>query len=179
MKKLSKNFFSEDTEIVAKKLLWKIIKVWNNYWLILETECYKQNCDEASHAFWKKTKRNFLMYETFWFVYVYLIYWMHYCLNFTTEKHKAGAVLIRWVIDFYNWNIYKWPWKVTKFLWIDKKFNWLDLESNNKISILDIWFEVNNIVSMPRIWISKAKDKLWNFSIYNNQVFKIKKTVNL
>jgi DNA-3-methyladenine glycosylase len=35
------------------------------------------------------------MYETYGFVYVYLIYGMHYCLNFTTDKEKAGAVLIR------------------------------------------------------------------------------------
>jgi len=165
MKKLTKNFFSQETEIVAKNLLWKLIKVWNKQWIIIETEAYKQDCDEASHAFWKKTPRNALMYETYGFVYVYLIYGMHYCLNLTTDEEKAGAVLIRWIKDFETWKNYDGPWKTTKFLWIDKSFNWLDLEKTDKIEIYDIWTKIEDIEVTPRIGISKAKDKLWRFIV--------------
>jgi len=66
MEKLQKEFFAKDTEQVAKNLLGKVIKVWNKYWIITETEAYKHNCDEASHAYWKKTSRNALMYDTYW-----------------------------------------------------------------------------------------------------------------
>jgi DNA-3-methyladenine glycosylase len=98
-------------------------------------------------------------------VYVYLIYGMHYCLNFTTDKEKAGAVLIRWIKDFETWKNYDGPWKTTKFLWIDKSFNWLDLEKTDKIEIYDIWTKIEDIEVTPRIGISKAKDKLWRFIV--------------
>ena len=163
MKNLDKDFFWKDSEIVAKNLIWKLIKVWNKKWIIFETEAYKWLCDEASHAYPKKTPRNTLMYESFGKVYVYLIYWMHYCLNFTTDKTKPWAVLIRWIIDFETWKIYDWPWKLTKFLDIDKSFNWEDLQESLKIEIFDIWIKVNKIEQTSRIWISKAKDKLWRF----------------
>jgi len=150
MNKLTKNFFGPDTEIVAKNLLWKLIKVWDKYWIIYETEAYKHNCDEASHAFWKKTLRNALMYETYGFVYVYLIYGIHYCLNFTSDSKKPWAVLIRWIIpiedvkniktlDIKSYKKIDGPGKLTKYFWIDKSFNGLDLENNDKIQVFDIW----------------------------------------
>ena len=163
MQKLNKAFFEKDTLVVAKNLLWKVIKVWEKQGIIFEVEAYKWLCDEASHAYPKQTPRNTLMYESFGKVYVYLIYWMHYCLNFTSDKTKPWAVLIRWVIDLETWKTYDWPWKLTKFLAIDKNFNWLDLENNKLIEIFDKNIKLKNIKQTPRIWISKAKDKLWRF----------------
>ena len=163
MQKLDKKFFEKDTLVVAKNLLWKVIKVWEKRGIIFEVEAYKGLCDEASHAFPKKTPRNTLMYESFWKVYVYLIYWMHYCLNFTSDKTKPWAVLIRWIIDLETKKNYDWPWKLTKFLAIDKNFNWEDLQESLKIEIFDIWLNPKKIQKTPRIWITKAKDKLWRF----------------
>ena len=163
MQKLNKKFFEEDSEVVAKKLLWKIIKVWNKQGIIFEVEAYKWLCDEASHAYPKQTPRNTLMYESFGKVYVYLIYWMHYCLNFTSDKTKPWAVLIRWIIDFETKKVYDWPWKLTKFFWIDKSFNWEDLINSKKIKIFDKNIKVINIKKTWRIWIKKATDKLWRF----------------
>ncbi len=163
MKNLTKFFFEKDSEIVAKKLLWKIIQVWDKTWIIFETEAYKWLCDEASHAYPKKTSRNTLMYESFAKVYVYLIYWMYYCLNFTSDKNKPWAVLIRWIIDKKTWKIYDWPGKLTKFLGIDKTFNWENLEDSVKIGLLNIWLKPRRIKETSRIWIKKALDKKWRF----------------
>jgi len=163
MQKLTKNFFEDDSENIAKNLLWKVIQVWDKKWIILETESYKWLCDEASHAYPKKTPRNTLMYETYWFVYVYLIYGMHYCLNFTSDSEKPGAVLIRSIIDLDTKKIYDWPGKLTKFFWIDKSFNAEDLEKSSKIQVFDYNIKVKNIKQTPRIWIKKATDKLWRF----------------
>ena len=175
MKKLSPSFFLPDTEIVAKNLLGKVIKVGDKYWIITETEAYKHNCDEASHAWWRKTPRNSLMYDTYGYVYVYLIYGMHYCLNFTSDAEKPGAVLIRWVkilpfekisnFDFDDLELISWPGRVTKYFGIDKTFNWLNLATTEKIWVFDIGFKVKNILQTPRIGISKAKDKLRRFVI--------------
>jgi len=169
MQPLSPTFFSQDTEIVAQKLLWKIIKVGDKSWVILETEAYKGLCDEASHAYPRQTPRNTLMYESFGKVYVYLIYGMHYCLNLTSDKEKPWAVLIRSIQDLETWKIYDWPGKLTKYLWIDKKFNWISLSKSfpsiekDLIVIFDDNIKLKNIQKTPRIWIKKATDKLWRF----------------
>jgi len=163
MKKLNKNFFKKNTLEVAENLLWKIIQVWDKIWIIFEVEAYKWLCDEASHAYPKQTPRNNLMYETFWVVYVYLIYGMHYCLNFTADENNPWAVLIRWVKDLETWKIYDWPWKLTKFFGIDKSFNWEKLENSKKVKIFDNNLKVENIERTPRIWIKKAVDKKWRY----------------
>jgi len=169
MKKLSKNFFKKDSVEVAQNLLWKIIQVWDKAWIIFEVEAYKGLCDEASHAYSKKTPRNTLMYETFWVVYVYLIYWMHYCLNFTSDEQKPWAVLIRGVKDLKTWKIYDWPWKLTKFFGIDKSFNGIPLSKSfpqgekNLIWVFDNKIKIENIQKTPRIGIKKATDKKWRF----------------
>jgi len=163
MKKLNKNFFKKDSVEVAQNLLWKIIQVWDKAWIIFEAEAYKGHCDEASHAYPKQTPRNTLMYKTFWVVYVYLIYGMHYGLNFTSDEQKPWAVLIRGVKDLKTWKIYDWPWKLTKFFGIDKSFNGEDLEQSDKIVICDNKINIDNIQKTSRIWIKKATDKKWRF----------------
>jgi len=108
----------------------------------------------------EKKLRNTLMYESFGKIYTYLIYWMYYCLNFTSNKKKPWAVLIRWVKDLETWKIYDGPWKLTKFFWINKDFNWENIEISSKIELFDYKFDVKNIKQTSRIWIKKAKDKL-------------------
>ena len=163
MQKLKQIFFSYDSEIVAKNLLWKIVQVWEKRWIIYEVEAYKGLCDEASHAYPKQTPRNTLMYGSFGKVYVYLIYGMHYCLNCTSDKDKPWAVLIRAIQDIETWKKYDWPWKLTKFLEIDKNFNWENLEISKKMCIFDNNIKLKDIKATPRIWIKKATEKKWRF----------------
>lgn len=97
------SFFRHDSITVARELLGKkLVFESNNIRLsgiINETEAYRGQDDPASHAYPGITSRNRSMYETYGHVYVYFIYGMHYCLNFTTEDHGSpGAVLIRSII---------------------------------------------------------------------------------
>ncbi|HLD79660.1 MAG TPA: DNA-3-methyladenine glycosylase, partial [Candidatus Nanoarchaeia archaeon] len=92
MKELSSSFFAQDTVKTAQDLLGKIISINGMLVRIVETEAYGK--DPASHAF-KRTDRSALMYDTYGHVYVYLIYGMYWCLNFTSNQDEAGAVLIR------------------------------------------------------------------------------------
>jgi DNA-3-methyladenine glycosylase len=89
---LSSDFFARDTIEVARDLIGTTLVVGNCEGRIIETEAY--TTDAASHAV---TRRNqaAIMRETFGHVYVYLIYGMYYCLNFTSDKSGPGAVLIR------------------------------------------------------------------------------------
>ncbi|HRY60367.1 MAG TPA: DNA-3-methyladenine glycosylase [Patescibacteria group bacterium] len=99
--KLKRSFFNRDTNIVAQELLGKkIVRVLPDgsriEAIITETEAYHGFDDKASHASRGKTERNKVMFDKAGLVYVYLIYGMHYCLNFTTMgKGFPAAVLIR------------------------------------------------------------------------------------
>jgi DNA-3-methyladenine glycosylase len=63
---------------------------------IVEVEAYLGERDAASHARWGPTPRAKIMFGPPGFLYVYLIYGMHNCMNVVTNTDGvAGAVLLR------------------------------------------------------------------------------------
>lgn len=65
--------------------------------MIVETEAYIGGLDRASHAYnGRRTKRNEVEYGPGGHVYIYLVYGLHYQLNFVTcEEDQPECVLIR------------------------------------------------------------------------------------
>jgi DNA-3-methyladenine glycosylase len=86
------DFFARDTVTVAQDLIGTTLGVGKCVGRIVETEAY--TTDAASHAVTRFHQAQ-IMRETYGQVYVYLIYGMYYCLNFTTDEKGPGAVLIR------------------------------------------------------------------------------------
>lgn len=177
MKALPKSFFARDTVKVAKDLLGKIIFVNGYQGRIVETEAYGR--DPASHAF-KRTERSSLMFDTYGHVYVYLIYGVYYCLNFTTEKEKAGAVLIRAVEPLNKITelkqkrktdkvvqICSGPGKLCQALGINKNFNGLQL--GKEVKIYDDGYKVKRYNKSSRIGIKDALHLQWRFFIEENE----------
>lgn len=154
MKQLSKSFFNQDTVKVAKQLVGKILQVDDVMARIIEVEAYKQ--DRASHAF-KKTPRSSIMFDTYGHVYVYFIYGMYHCLNFTTDS-KPGAVLIR-ALDYPNCDG---PGKLCRTLHISKKDNGVSI--GGRFKIFDDGYKPK-IVALERIGISKDTHLKWRFRI--------------
>jgi DNA-3-methyladenine glycosylase len=92
MKYLGLDFFARDTLAVARDLIGTTLVVGRCEGRIVETEAY--TTDSASHSVIRRNQAS-IMRETFGHVYVYFIYGMYYCLNFTTDRQGPGAVLIR------------------------------------------------------------------------------------
>ena len=98
---LGRRFYARPTTTVARELLGKLL-VRSRPGLsplvarIVEVEAYLGERDAASHARRGPTPRAAIMFGPPGFLYVYLIYGMHHCMNVVTETDGvAGAVLIR------------------------------------------------------------------------------------
>jgi len=100
---LPRAFYARPTATVARDLLGKILvrtapgaPTTTIFARIVEVEAYLGERDAASHARRGPTPRAAIMFGPPGFLYVYLVYGLHHCMNFVTESDGvAGAVLIR------------------------------------------------------------------------------------
>lgn len=183
---LPREFYSQDTVLVAKNLLGKrIVRKTGRHeisGIIVETEAYKHKDDPASHAFRNITGRNKAMFGEVGYAYVYFTYGMHYCFNVVARNPKtaAGAVLIRAVTPEKGIermienrkisdikNLTNGPAKLTQALEITKEHYGVDLTKNSKLFITDGITNPGKIIKSSRIGIREATEKLWNFKIIN------------
>lgn len=173
---LSAAFFARDTLTVARELIGCELIVGRCSGRIVETEAY--TTDAASHAVTRRHKAA-IMRETFGRIYVYRIYGVHYCLNFTTERDGVGAVLIRalepltggvrmrlrrGVEDEQAWC--SGPGKLCQALGIDLAYHGLAIGRRLKLRPRD--FEPA-IARGPRIGITRAVELPWRFFAAGNR----------
>ena len=101
---LPQNFYVRDPRMVARDLLGKILvrtlsQGAENTRLsgrIVEVEVYLGEGDLAAHSAAGKTERNQVIFGPPGHAYVYFIYGVHYCLNFSCmPEGSAGCVLLR------------------------------------------------------------------------------------
>jgi DNA-3-methyladenine glycosylase len=101
---LPQNFYARDPRIVARELLGKTlvrtlssgVKLERLAGRIVEVEVYLGEGDLAAHAAAGKTARNEVLFGPPGHAYVYFIYGVHYCLNFSCmPEGNAGSVLLR------------------------------------------------------------------------------------
>ncbi|MBM3861490.1 MAG: DNA-3-methyladenine glycosylase [Verrucomicrobia bacterium] len=96
MRKLAREFYDRDTQVVARELLGKLLVHGDRVGRIVETEAYLGPHDLAAHSARGLTKRNAPMFGPPGFAYVYMIYGMYFCMNVVTEREgHASAVLLR------------------------------------------------------------------------------------
>lgn len=108
---LAQEFFEGDTVEAARALVGKyLVRQYDGVVLaarVTETEAYVGRMDKACHAYnYRKTERTKTLYAPPGTAYVYLIYGMHCCLNFVTERTgEPAAVLIRGLAPRHNRDI--------------------------------------------------------------------------
>ena len=186
---LDRKFYERETVTVAKQLIGKRLtrKVQNIKLtgIITETEAYRGEDDLASHAAAKITNRNRVMFGPVGMSYVYLTYGMYFMLNVVakSKKQNAGAVLIRGIypqdgikimiknrgIEDRN-KITNGPGKLTIAIDVTMKENNIDLTKKSSIYISE-GITPKKIKKLPRVGISKAIDKKWNYSINPKDCF--------
>src|SRR5579872_2418171 len=102
---LPREFYLRPPDVVARALLGKRLvrrykpesgRLERLAGRIVEVEAYFGQDDPAAHAFAGKTARNHVLFGPPGFAYVYFIYGMYFCLNFSCEPEgQAGGVLLR------------------------------------------------------------------------------------
>ncbi len=172
---LNKEFFAGDTLTIAKSLI-GVKLIYNGCeGIIVETEAYRD--DAASHAV-TRPRYGTMLRDTYGKVYIYFIYGMYHCLNFTTEKNGVGAVLIRALQPVAGLeqmhkrrqvkakkNLTNGPGKLFQAFGFDPAQHG---ENVGESIHLESCYVQTNIVCGPRIGISKAKDLPWRFCLKNS-----------
>jgi len=155
---------------------------------IVEVEAYFGLDDPAAHAFAGKTERNAVLFGPPGFAYVYFIYGMHFCLNFSCEPegHGAGVLLralepvegiatmarLRGLEPNANPKLLtSGPGRLCEALGIVREtHNGIDVTSSRSgLHVEDDGFTPNKIAASPRIGIRKAADRPLRFTIAGNR----------
>jgi len=181
-----RSFFEQDAKSVARSILGKlIVRTLDGEQLVgrvTEVEAYLGLDDPAAHAFAGRTPRNAVLFGPPGFAYVYFIYGMHYCLNFSCEPEgQAGCVLVRalepvagvstmarlrGVLASSNAKLLTGgPGKLCQALAITRAtVNGLDVTApESPLQVADDGFVPERIETTARIGISKAQDRPLRF----------------
>lgn len=170
-KKLSRDFYLQDTLIVAQSLLGKHlvheIDGVRRIGRIVETEAYQGPQDQAAHSARGLTPRNAVMFGAPGHAYVYLIYGMWNCVNVVTrEAGMPHAVLIRALEPVAGLHeSTHGPGLLCRAMDIDRRLNGADLLGKQ------LWIEAGppaqiEILSSPRIGVDYAGEwaqRPWRF----------------
>jgi DNA-3-methyladenine glycosylase len=168
--------FSASSDEVARRLIGATLLIDGVGGVIVETEAYDRE-DPASHSFSGPTLRNIVMFGPPAHVYVYRSYGIHWCLNFVCREADHGAgVLIRALEPTHGIEIMQkrrgveklrllcsGPGRLCQALGVTREHNGL-LVTAPPFELHAATRQID-VVSGPRIGISKAMDVPWRFGL--------------
>jgi DNA-3-methyladenine glycosylase len=176
MTRLAPEDFLGDSAAMAQALIGATLLVDGVGGVIVETEAYDRE-DPASHSYSGPTERNRAMFGPPGRAYVYRSYGIHWCLNFVCREEGHGAgVLIRAIEPTQGLDTMRerrgladekllcaGPGRVGQALGIVHAFNGHRLD-HAPFEVLAREGKLD-IVTGPRIGISKAADVPWRFGL--------------
>lgn len=178
-----RDFYLDPPDLVAQKLLGKLLVRGDMAGRIVEVEAYFGEADAAAHSFAGKTARNAVLFGPPGYAYVYFIYGMYFCLNVSCEQEgRAGGVLFRALepirgVETMARNrgldavrpavLTSGPGRLCQAFGITRdRDNGVDLTSpKSDLQIRDDGFLANEILVTPRIGISKDSERLARFLV--------------
>jgi DNA-3-methyladenine glycosylase len=175
---LGAGFFERSVHLVARELIGCRLFHAGCGGTIVETESYERD-DPACHAYGGMTRRNEVLFGPPGRAYVYLSYGIHSLLNAVAEPGgEAAAVLIRALQptaglelmrsrrgDRPDLELCSGPGKLTEALGVGLDANGADLAADPFLLLPPARGWRAEIVTGPRIGISKATERPWRFSV--------------
>jgi DNA-3-methyladenine glycosylase len=176
-KRLDRDFFERSVHLVACELIGCQLSFAGVGGTIVETESYERD-DPACHAYVGLTARTEVLFGPPARAYVYLSYGIHSLLNFVAEPEgDAAAVLIRALEPTVGLermrerrgarpdrDLCNGPGKLTEALGIGLEQNDADLLREPFALLGPAGGEEVEVVTGPRIGITKAVERPWRFS---------------
>jgi DNA-3-methyladenine glycosylase len=173
---LRRDFFARSVHEVAPDLIGVTLLIDGVGGRIVEVEAYDQE-DPASHGYRGRTPRNEVMFGPPGYAYVYRSYGIHWCLNFVCgEEGIADAVLVRALEPTAGIEeqrrrrgvqglrtLCPGPGKLCQALGITGAHNGLGLD--RRPFELQPRVEIPEIVTGPRIGITKATELTWRYGL--------------
>ena len=179
-RRLGRSAFNRPTLKVARDLLGKFIvrryRGRRRIAMISEVEAYKGPADQASHAAGgRRTARVEPLYDDGGTVYVYLVYGIHWLLNFSTAgRGRPEGVLVRGIFTDTG-SVRRFvagPGNVTRHLKIGKKLDGADATVSKELWIEDrgVRIPARSVIRGPRVGVEYAgrhwAAKPWRFRIF-------------
>jgi len=171
-------FFQRDPlvcarEVIGAKLIWGKCAG-----IIVETEAYFAENDQASHTFSRPSARAFIERNKAGAAYIYFSYGAHWMLNVLVKGKKNGFVLIRALEPLSGVELMKkrrgvddkrrlcsGPGKLTQALEITNRHHEMDLCARPHYRFVRDPNAIIDVVADPRIGISRSVHHLWRFTL--------------
>jgi DNA-3-methyladenine glycosylase len=179
--RLDASFFARSVHLVARELIGCRLFYEGRGGVIVETESYERD-DPACHAYVGLTERTEVLFGSPGRAYVYLSYGIHSLLNAVAEPEgEAAAVLIRALEPTHGIvqmqarrgerperDLCSGPGKLTEALGIGLGQNGADLGREPFLLLAREAGWKGEILTGPRIGITKAVDRPWRFCAAGN-----------
>ncbi len=180
---LPRRFFQTDPLACAAALIGTEL-VWGKCaGIVVETEAYLVEGDEACHTFMRPSTRAFVARNQAATCYIYFNYGVHWMLNFLVKGGpRDGLVLVRALEPTRGLALMRQrrgrdavrdlcsgPGKLTQALGIDKRHHETDLAADPAHGFLPRPNENVEVIADPRIGISRAQDFPWRFTLRDSR----------
>jgi DNA-3-methyladenine glycosylase len=176
---VSHAFYARDVQIVARELIGAVVHHGPCSGVIVETEAYHES-EPACHAFVGLTPRTKTLFGPPGIAYVYRSYGIHALLNAVAEPEGVGAAALIRALEPLDGielmrerravnslvDLCSGPGKLTQALDVDLADNGTDLDRGPvAIELRAADAPALEIISSPRIGITKAIDLPWRYSL--------------